>query len=213
MWHLPFVRIKDSLMNSMARALAALFILVGLAAPALAQQPFDPRAYRRHLVGEPTQVLVLGTPHLSGTPEGWDGAVLEPLLARLAAFRPNVITLETLSGRTASTAWEYRAADPGSARPYGGRVMMLAAAGSAGTGLGMPEAEAEAQRMLQAWPAEPTAAERRRLTALFATAGEPYSALVQWWRLPAAERGAEDGVGPALMEQLRNLSAEGTRII
>jgi hypothetical protein len=190
-------------MHPFARAAAALFTLIALATPAVSQKAFDPRVYQKRLVGEPTQVLVLGSPHLSGTPEGWDPAVLEPLLTRLAAFRPNVITLETLSGQAILAAWQKRHIDPGSARPYGGRVMMLAAAGSAGTGLDMGEAEAEAARMLSGWPATPSPAQRRRLAALFATAGDPYSALVQWWRLDPAERKPGDGVGATLVAQLK----------
>jgi hypothetical protein len=190
-------------MHLLARAAAAaLLTMIMLATPAVAQKAFDPRVYQKRLVGEPTQVLVLGSPHLSGTPEGWNPAVLEPLLTRLAAFRPNVITLETLSGQAVSAAWQNRHIDPGSARPYGGRVMIMAAAGSAGTGLDMAEAEAEAAKMLGGWPATPTPAQRRRLAALFATAGDPYSALVQWWRLEPDERKTGDGVGAALVAQL-----------
>jgi hypothetical protein len=183
--------------------IATIVAFIAFAAPAVAQSGFDPREYRRHLVGSPTQVLVLGSPHLSGTPEGWDPAVLEPLLGRLAAFKPDVITIETLSGRAISALWQYRQADPGSARRYSGRVMVLAAAGSAGTGLDMAEAEAEVRRMLKTWPAAPTPAQRRRLTALFATSGDPYSALVQWWRLDLAERKAADGINAWLLGQLQ----------
>jgi hypothetical protein len=184
--------------TSAARAAAALIALFVLVAPATAQTPFDPRAYQQRLVGQPTRVLVLGTPHLSGTPEGWDPAVLEPLLARLAAFRPDVITIEALSGQQLASLWQYRETFPDSARAYGGRLMIVAAAGSAGTGMDMAEAEAEARRLLRAWPAAPTPAQRRRLAALFATAADPHSALVQWWRLDPAERKAEDGITNAL---------------
>jgi hypothetical protein len=185
-------------MKAIARAAAVLLALLALAAPAFAQPGFDPRAYQRRLVGAPTQVLVLGSPHLSGTPEGWDAAYLEPLLARLAGFRPNAITIEALSGQQLALLWQYRESFPDTARSYGARLMIVAAAGSAGTGMDMPEAEAEARRLLLAWPAAPTPAQRRRLAALFATAGDPHSALVQWWRLDPAERKAEDGVTNAL---------------
>jgi hypothetical protein len=185
-------------MNLIARGVMALLSLGSFPGLATAQQSFDPRAYQRRLVGEPTQVLVLGSPHLSGTPEGWDPAVLEPLLTRLATFRPDAITIEALSGQQFSLLWQYRESFPDSARSYGGRLMIVAAAGSAGTGMDMPQAEAEARRLLQAWPSAPTAAQRRRLAALFASAGDPHSALVQWWRLDPAERKAEDGVSNAL---------------
>jgi hypothetical protein len=189
-------------MKRTARYAAALLALFALVAPALAQRTFDPRAYQRRLVGQPTQVLVLGSPHLSGTPEGWDPAVLDPLLARLAAFRPDVITIEALSGQAFSALWQYRSIYGDTARSYGGRLMMLAASGSAGTGMDMAEAEAEARRLLLGWPVAPTPAQRRRLAALFAASGDPHSALVQWWRLDPSERKAEDGVSAALMAQL-----------
>jgi hypothetical protein len=73
----------------MKRAIAAALLAAALVTPAAAQnRPFDPREYQRQVVGEPTQILVLGTMHLSGTPETFDPAVLEPLLDRLAAFDP-----------------------------------------------------------------------------------------------------------------------------
>ena len=184
------------------KLVAFAFAVAGCVAAAAAQRSFDPRAYQSRVAGEPTQVLVLGTPHLSGTPDGWDPAVLEPLLARLAAFRPDVITIEALSGQQLSALWNYREIYDGTARSYGARLMMVAASGSAGTGMDMPEAEAEARRMLLAWPAAPSPAQRRRLAALFATAGDPHSALVQWWRLDPAERKAEDGINAPLAAQL-----------
>lgn len=173
-----------------------------VASAASAQPSFDPRAYQRRLVGQPTQVLVLGTPHLSGTPKDWDPSVLEPLLSKLAAFRPEVITIEALPGRTIRSLWDYRAVFGETGTSYGGRAMILSQAGSVGTGMDGAEAEAEVRRQLRAWPAAPSPAQRRRLAALFATAGDPHSALVQWWRLAAGERRAEDGVHPTLMAQL-----------
>lgn len=179
-----------------------LLALIALAAPALAQTSFDPRAYQRQVAGERTQILVIGTPHLSGTPEGWDPAVLEPLLDRLAAFRPDAITIEALPGRQVSQLWQYRAVFPEMATSYGGRIMIMAATASAGTGFDMPQAEAEIRRLLAEWPDAPAPAHRRRLAALFAAAGDPHSALVQWWRLDPAERRAEDGINAPLMAQL-----------
>ena len=90
------------LTSTLTTALAALVLAAAvLAAPSVeAQSPtaFDPRDHQDRLHGEPTQVLVIGTPHLSGTPDDFDPAVLEPLLQRLAAFDPDVIAIENLSG-------------------------------------------------------------------------------------------------------------------
>ena len=95
-------------------AFALIPMLLGLAAaPAPAQTPgaFDPREHRERLHGEPTRVLVIGTPHLSGTPDDFDPAVLEPLLERLAAFGPDIIAIENLSGESVHALKTYLSGD------------------------------------------------------------------------------------------------------
>lgn len=187
----------------MKLALAAAILFSALATPALAQnRPFDPRGYQDRVVGEPTQVLVLGSPHLSGAPDEFDAAVLEPLLDRLAVFRPDIIAIEALSGESIDALWRYREIYPESATSYGGRPMTMAAGVRHGLQLDFPDAEAEVRRTLASWPAEPTPAQRRRLAALFVASGDPNSALVQWWRLDPTERIAEDGVSALMVDQM-----------
>lgn len=171
------------------------------ASPAQAQRAFDPRAYQSRHVGEPTQILVLATPHLSATPDGFDPAVLEPLLTRLAAFHPDMIAIEALPGRSISEMWDYRESYPEVASTYGGRAMALAAMTRSTIGMDMPQAEAEVRLTLAAWPTSPTPAQRRRLAALFAASGDPASAVAQWWRLEPAERISDDSVSRLLAEQ------------
>jgi hypothetical protein len=187
-------------MRSFALAAAAVFTFM-FTAPAFAQS-FDPRAYQRETRGELTQVLVLGTPHLSGAPEGFDPAVLGPLLDRLAAFDPDVITIEALSGESIHALWEYRDIYTDTPTHYGWRQMTMAAMARQNTQLDMPDAEAEARRLLADWPAAATPAQRRRLAAVFLAAGDPHSALVQWWRLEPSERKAEDGMSQQLIDAL-----------
>lgn len=163
---------------------------------------FDPRAYQGRHVGAATQVLVLGSPHLSGTPDDFDPAVLAPLLERLARFKPDLIAIEALSGESIDALWRYRAIYPQVATSYGGRPMTMAASVRHGLQLDLPDAEAEVRRTLAAWPDEPTPAQRRRLAALFVAAGDPHSALVQWWRLDPTERRAEDGASTLMVAQL-----------
>ncbi len=192
-------------MRPFASAAAALAVFC--ATPALAQTgAFDPRAYQDRVVGEPTQVLVLGSPHLSGAPADFDPAVLGPLLDRLAAFRPDIIAIEALSGESIDALWRYRGISPESATSYGGRAMTMAA-GVRAMQLGFPDAEAEVRRALAEWPAEPTPNQRRRLAALFVASGDPHSALVQWWRLDPSERIAEDGVSALMVEQMAQYDA------
>lgn len=198
-------------MKSITLIAAALLAGFVLAAPAAAQRPFDPRAYQGQHVGEATQILVLATPHLSGAPESFDPAVLEPLLARLAAFHPNAIAIEALPGRSIAQMWEYRETYPGVAHDYGGRAMVLAALARQGVGLDMAGADAEARRTLAALPAAPTPAERRRLAALFAASGDPASAVVQWWKLDPAERIADDNAPRLFVEQMETYATPARR--
>src|SRR3546814_19599740 len=66
---------------------------------------------------------------------------------------------------------------------------------------------AEVRRTLAAWPAEPTPAQRRRLAALFIAAGDPNSALVQWWRLEPADRIADASISALLARELDTYAA------
>jgi hypothetical protein len=172
------------------------------AAPNQPGAAFDPRAYQSQVHGQRTRVMVLASPHVSGAPDTFDPAVLEPLLQRLQAFAPDFIAIEALSGESVDMLWRHRAVYPGVANTYGAFIDIMAAAGRAGTGLDLAEAEAEARRTLSAWPSGPTPAQRRRLAAVFASAGDPYSALVQWWRLEPAERKPADGLGRTLADKL-----------
>ena len=190
--------------------LAAALTLAAIA-PASAQSRFDPREYQTRHVGEPTQIMVLGSPHLSGAPDTFDPAVLEPLLERLAAFRPDAIAIEALPGRSIDQMWDYRESYPDMARMYGGRALALAGLTSGTLGMDMPQAEAEVRRTLAAWPASPTAEQRRRLTALFIASGDPWSALVQWWKLDRSDRIADDNVSRLLAEQLQTYDTVARR--
>jgi hypothetical protein len=70
---------------------------------------FDPRRHKAAIGGKPAQVLVLGSPHLSQLPNQLDPALLEPLLKRLAAFKPDVITVEGLSGEECDALLRFKA--------------------------------------------------------------------------------------------------------
>jgi len=191
--------------------IAAALTLAAITPAAAQNRAFDPREFQGRHVGEPTQILVIATPHLSGTPDSFDPAVLEPLLQRLAAFRPDAIAIEALPGRSIEQMWIYRESYPGVATGYGGRSMALAGISRGLLALDMPQAEAELRRTLAAWPASPTAAERRRLTALFIASGDPWSALVQWWKLEPSERIADDNISRLLVEQLATYDTPARR--
>lgn len=189
--------------GSTALALAALLCAAG----AGAQQPvriFDPSALKGPAKGAPNEVLVLGTAHLAQLPATFQPASLRLLNDRLRAWKPRLIAIEKLSGpqcaflrqyphRYRETVKDY-CWDPGPAR--------------AATGLDVPAATAEIERLLGSWPAAPTPAQRRRLAAVFLAGGEPVSALVQWLRLPEAERQPGDGLDASLVAMLDKLRSK-----
>ncbi len=59
--------------------------------------------------------------------------------------------------------------------------------------------------MLATWPANPRPGARRRLASIMLAAGDPTSALVQWLRLPEAERREGDGLDEVLVKRLRDV--------
>lgn len=175
---------------------AALFC--GLAISAASAASFDPRQHRTPLAGQASEIMVLGSPHLSGLPKSFDPATLSLLIDRLASWKPDRIIVEGLSGQQCDMLRRYKAQIPNAAETY----CMDPTAAAHASGLDAPAALAEVDRLLASWPQQPTAANRRRLALLFLTAGERAPALVQWLRLPAAERRPADGLTPELVKFL-----------
>jgi hypothetical protein len=172
---------------------------------------FDPSRLKGPAAGPANDVIVLGTPHLRGLPAAFQPASLRLLADRLAGWRPQTIAIEALSGPQCAFMRQYPQRYKDSVEDY----CWDPAPARAATGLDVPAATAEAGRLLAAWPANPAPARRRRLAAVFLAGGERASALVQWLRLPAAERHEGDGLDAtlaALLEQLRTRRSEDTLI-
>lgn len=163
--------------------------------------PFHPDTLKGPPSGAPNEVLVLGTPHLSGLADSFAPEMLAPLLDRLASWRPAAIATEDLSGLQCDSLRRYPSRYAETVRDYCPDPAPAARA----TGLDVPAANAEAERLLAALPDDPTPAERRHLAAIFLAAGERGSALVQWLQLPLAERRAGDGLNDELAAALDKL--------
>jgi hypothetical protein len=163
--------------------------------PLAVQAQVDLTVLDRDMVGPRAQVLVLGTVHLRAMPPSFNPASLDGVLDRLAAFRPDIITIETESGEECDLAARHPA-------KYGPDYCAPTAAAMAATGLDVPAAIAEVDKTLKALPAQATPAQRRRLAALFLAASDRASAYVQWLQLPVAERRAGDSLNAALLEVL-----------
>lgn len=179
----------------------ALALLVSLAWPVSAQFT-PPLGEQLEVAGPRTQMLTLGSTHLSGHTGKWSKAWLEPLVQRLVDWKPTLITVEQLSGAQC----EVLRADPSRYGEVFSTYCRDAAPFQRALGLTQAQAEADAERRLEAWPAAPTPVQRRELAMLFLAAGDPYSAQVQWLRLPPAERRAGDGVDGAALELLERRS-------
>lgn len=189
------------------RALSLICLAAFLGTAGASAQEFSPREYRRQ-IDNPTQVMVLGTAHLSNAAKGWDPKVLDLLLDRLASYKPDVITIENQPGPTTSKLWSYRSVYPEAAASYAGRALLMSTVAALSLDMDMPQAEAELRRHIGKVGENPTPAARRRSVALFAASGDPYSALVQWWRLPPSDRVPGDGVSRRLATLLEELGQE-----
>lgn len=181
-------------------AFTALLLTIAAGAPPAYAPAFDPSELKDKVAGTRGEALILGSPHLSGLPDGLAPENLEPLLARLAAWQPEIITIEAVSGPDCERLIRYKPLYPGASDycrdPTAAQTIV---------GLDMVAATIEADRLLAAWPANPAPGERRRLAALFLAGGEPASALVQWLRLPVSERRAGDSLDATLVAQLDKL--------
>ncbi|MEZ0471641.1 DUF5694 domain-containing protein [Luteimonas salinilitoris] len=184
----------------MSKRWAKLGWLLVLAGPAVVQAQVDLTALDRDMAGPRAQVLVLGTVHLSGMPQGFRPESLDPVLDRLAAFNPDVITIEAISSEECDLAARHPTV-------YGSDYCADADAAKAATGLDVPAAIAEVNRTLEAWPEQPAPGQRRHLAALFLAGNDRASALVQWLQLPESERRAGDGLDDALVASLNQLAA------
>lgn len=152
--------------------------------------------------GPRSSVLVLGTPHLSEIKRPLTEQ-LQPLIERLAAFKPDIITIENLSGEQCDLFARHPGVYPTEElAPY----CVNTEPAKAATGLDVPTAIAEYTKTLREWPAQPTAVQRRRLAAAFLAGGEHPSALVQWLQLPADEQHVGDGLDATLVARLQKLS-------
>ena len=160
---------------------------------------FDPRVHKKEIAGQPAEILVLGTMHLSQLPHPVDPKLFDPLLDRLAKFDPQIITVEGLSGEECEVLRGFKSqhgADTWDTYCWPTDEMEKA------TGLNVSQALAKADAMLAYWPASPSAAQRRHLAKLFLAANDRGSAMVQWLRLPEAERRLGDGLTQTMVDVL-----------
>ncbi len=181
---------------------ARYWLWFALIAPCIAHAQVDLSQLDAEMAAPRTQVLVLGSVHLSQLPKGSDigAARLQPLMDRLAAYKPTIITVENLSGETCDLMRRHPAVYlPEDSATYCPDTSDAARA----TGLDVPTALGQVRAALGTLPSAPTPPQRRHLAALFLASGDPSSALVQWLQLAQAEQRSGDGLDAALVTRLR----------
>jgi len=185
----------------MLSILFAIFMVSCSASEQAYTPSFDPSQHKGPQNGLQNQVLVLGTPHLSGLPDSFETDQLIPLIDRLALWQPQIITIESISGPQCEFMRNYPDRYKGSVEAY----CWNPAPALTATDLNVAQATVETERLLAQWPENPKAADRRKLAALFLASADRASALVQWLRLLESERHSGDGLDDTLVALLNTL--------
>ena len=170
---------------------------------------FDPATFKGPASGPANEVMVLGTPHLSYLT--FDPVLANAVVDRLATWHPQAIAIEDRSGVQCDFMRHY----PQRYKESTERYCWDPAPARTATGLDVLAATVQAEKLLAAWPSTPTPEQRRHLAAVFLAGGETGSALVQWLRLPAAERHAGAGLDATLVAYLikRETRQEETALV
>ncbi|MDC7694382.1 DUF5694 domain-containing protein [Asticcacaulis sp. DXS10W] len=127
------------------------------------------------------------------------------MLNGLAVYSPNIVATEVLTGEDCLRVKFYKLKYDGVSTDYCVRQEAIIKLTSLTTGLNVPDAEEEAERLLKSWPDLPTGSDRRHLAAVFGAAGDYGSALVQWARLPKAERVSDRFISDEMVAFLNRL--------
>jgi hypothetical protein len=151
-----------------------------------------------------TQVMVLGTAHLSQNKDKLTLDDLEPLMARLGTYAPDIITIENSSGMTCQRVRAYPREHAGYADAY----CFDGTPYRAESGLTIADASFLARKTLLNWPDAATASQRRKLAAAFLASNESVSATVQWLQLHETDRVIGDGLGQESIAFLKRSSED-----
>jgi hypothetical protein len=175
-----------------------------LCSNALAQgADFDPTSWKKNITGKPTQVLVLGSPHLSSLKDNFKPHMMSAVLDKLAQYKPDIITIEAVSGEQCEFLKRYASIYSGIHGNYCWDTDIV----EKSTGLTVAAALGKINDTLSEWPKQPSAAQRRQLITYFLAANDRMSAQVQWQTLDEKERIMADGIDAELFKILRREKA------
>ena len=170
----------------------AVLLLLAPTSAASAQEP-APAAPLNAPVADSasTEVLVLGTPHLSGVADQFAPQVVDSLLTRLDAFGPDAIAVEKMSGRQAATLERWSGPHDRVADRFAGTFLYHGHQIRKQTGASWSQANQHADSLLAIAHSDSTvlsADARRTLVQHLVAAYRFPSAALQWRHLAPADR-------------------------
>lgn len=162
-------------------------------------QRFSPDSMDGAAAAPPVQIAVLGTPHLSGAPDGFEPAMLEPVLERLRAFAPTHIAVEAPPAEHLRFLQAEAARLPDLAEQFGGAALSLSEAAATTVGV---DPYAAAARL----DAEQDELDPVMRMILSARAGQSPRAAALWLSFTEPQRRTVAETAPALAEALDTVS-------
>ena len=187
--------------------LALVFFCCVLVAPALQAQDAERYTLRAPLDSARTQILVLGTQHLSPLGDGFDPALVGTLLDALARFGPDLIAVEQLPPPEIE---RLVTAAPELATAFAGGTVRIGREAQGGLGLTRAEAEAVSDSLLASVPLDD--ADRRSAAVHLLAAYDAPTAVLQWTLLPESARVAGGPVSPEIAAHLDKRAASPNEV-
>ncbi len=156
----------------------------GRPAPATAASSLDPAAR--------TQILVLGTPHLSTLEKPLNPKALDSLLDVLVAFRPRVVAVEAMPAWSVSDMDRRKGHFTAILEQFAAQRLAIGRIAQAETKLSAEAAQVESRRLLEALSRDSESRERVRAILVCLAGYEETCALLQWSYLPETVRADTD---------------------
>ncbi|MHC5066719.1 MAG: DUF5694 domain-containing protein [Planctomycetota bacterium] len=161
--------------------------LLGFASSGMAQDPLDLLVSLEE-VEQPTQVLVLGTPHLSVLGDRFQPSALDSLIELLAAWNPSAVAVESLTPAQVASMTVEGVEFESVVERFAGRRTRLASAAQDFLGQTREEAGAELRSKAKDFAGDLDPEKRSSLIMLCLAALDLDSAVLQWSYLSISER-------------------------
>ncbi len=190
----------------------AIALNLAFAAAALGLEPAVPLSCDTLPRAERTQILVLAGPHLeSMLDQQVDLGLLDPLLAALERFAPDLIAIERLPGETVDAWLQASPRYDAMLNSFAPKARRVGGAAQKAAGLTYQEALTEGENLIQSMMRSKEAVVesslRARAALLLAALHDFTSAALQWSLVPESARGGHTLLPPEIASELQELLA------